>query len=426
MKNPFCGQEFWDNLSDDLFLEQIEGAITLGEALAQLNVYLNPIHRTNFMERVAKLSVDISHYPNMPLDMVPALRMSAGIKRSNSYSSLATFLNLPASKKKLMALRIFAEEEGYDTSHFKVRWSEVTEEDMLEAFKHHSTATSIAVYLRCATKGKVGGTTLTGYYRRLETLGLEPPIIASEAPLVDMKSSVKIRAWLLRERGHACEDCGRDSFDEASYIPIAVRYVDGNLKNKTEDNLQLVCGNCLDQKKDRGRRIKEMSDEGKGTSKFLEEFSGMLHRTLSLIAERGFHCEGCLREEWEGDYLPINLHHKDRDRYNNTPHNLQLLCVNCHYIEHDKCNTLEAQKTKNEIYQARLQAEAKKKADTKRSEEYRRQSKQKRQSFERNQTIRRGRGLELLPAINPKSLKKLQTHDGPLHPSGFFTDPDDY
>lgn len=30
----------------------------------------------------------------------------------------------------------------------------------------------------------------------------------------------------------------------------------------------------------------------------------------------------------------LNGHHKDRDRTNNSPNNIQTLCMNCHYITH--------------------------------------------------------------------------------------------
>ena len=43
-------------------------------------------------------------------------------------------------------------------------------------------------------------------------------------------------------------------------------------------------------------------------------------------------CENCFRTEWEGDRIPIELHHKDGDRSNNEIENLQILCPNCHTL----------------------------------------------------------------------------------------------
>lgn len=46
-------------------------------------------------------------------------------------------------------------------------------------------------------------------------------------------------------------------------------------------------------------------------------------------------CEKCLRTEWEGDSIPLELHHKDGDRLNNRLDNIELLCPNCHAQTHN-------------------------------------------------------------------------------------------
>ena len=43
-------------------------------------------------------------------------------------------------------------------------------------------------------------------------------------------------------------------------------------------------------------------------------------------------CEQCKRIQWQGDPIPLELHHKDGDRTNNTLENLELLCPNCHSL----------------------------------------------------------------------------------------------
>lgn len=51
-----------------------------------------------------------------------------------------------------------------------------------------------------------------------------------------------------------------------------------------------------------------------------------------LIQSRGNKCEQC-------SYNNINvleIHHKDRDRSNDTNENIEVLCANCHTIEHKK------------------------------------------------------------------------------------------
>lgn len=41
-------------------------------------------------------------------------------------------------------------------------------------------------------------------------------------------------------------------------------------------------------------------------------------------------CEECKNDTWNGKEMPLELHHVDGDRYNNSLVNLQILCPNCH------------------------------------------------------------------------------------------------
>jgi len=50
-----------------------------------------------------------------------------------------------------------------------------------------------------------------------------------------------------------------------------------------------------------------------------------------LIELRGKQCEECGLREWRGNIIPLEIHHIDGNRTNNTLDNLQLLCLNCHY-----------------------------------------------------------------------------------------------
>ena len=44
-------------------------------------------------------------------------------------------------------------------------------------------------------------------------------------------------------------------------------------------------------------------------------------------------CELCGVSMWQGCKLPLELHHKDGDHFNNDFNNLQILCPNCHSIQ---------------------------------------------------------------------------------------------
>lgn len=51
---------------------------------------------------------------------------------------------------------------------------------------------------------------------------------------------------------------------------------------------------------------------------------------LRLIEARGTKCERCSY----GKVEILHVHHRDRDRSNNSLSNLELICPNCHYEEH--------------------------------------------------------------------------------------------
>lgn len=61
-----------------------------------------------------------------------------------------------------------------------------------------------------------------------------------------------------------------------------------------------------------------------------------------LLIERGIKenkCECCGLSEWIGKPIPLELHHKDFNHYNNSLDNLQVLCANCHMQAHNYCNS---------------------------------------------------------------------------------------
>ena len=69
-------------------------------------------------------------------------------------------------------------------------------------------------------------------------------------------------------------------------------------------------------------------------------------------------CELCGISQWQGVDLPLELHHKDGDHYNNNLDNLIILCPNCHSIQEG--NSGKAVKSKEEI--AKLAKEARRTA----------------------------------------------------------------
>jgi hypothetical protein len=51
-------------------------------------------------------------------------------------------------------------------------------------------------------------------------------------------------------------------------------------------------------------------------------------------------CEKCGLNKWLGEDIPVEIHHKDGDKFNNLLDNLEVLCPNCHFFT-------ENYKTKN-------------------------------------------------------------------------------
>jgi hypothetical protein len=43
-------------------------------------------------------------------------------------------------------------------------------------------------------------------------------------------------------------------------------------------------------------------------------------------------CERCRRKRWLGESIPLEIHHCDGDRRNNSLSNIELLCPNCHAL----------------------------------------------------------------------------------------------
>lgn len=57
----------------------------------------------------------------------------------------------------------------------------------------------------------------------------------------------------------------------------------------------------------------------------------------ALTTLRGWKCEKCGRTEWEGQKIPLCIHHIDGNHINNQIENLQVLCPNCHAQTDNYC-----------------------------------------------------------------------------------------
>ena len=88
------------------------------------------------------------------------------------------------------------------------------------------------------------------------------------------------------------------------------------------------------------------NQSGKGTNKpsstkmNLEEYlrysqdiqSNKVRKKLLEDGYKIHQCENCGNTEWLGQPIPLELHHKDGNKKNNTLENFELLCPNCHAL----------------------------------------------------------------------------------------------
>lgn len=63
--------------------------------------------------------------------------------------------------------------------------------------------------------------------------------------------------------------------------------------------------------------------------------SDTMIRALTIL--RGWKCEKCGRTDWEGQKIPLCIHHIDGNHINNQIENLQILCPNCHAQTDNYC-----------------------------------------------------------------------------------------
>ena len=97
----------------------------------------------------------------------------------------------------------------------------------------------------------------------------------------------------------------------------------------------------------------------KGANKYKDVFeylekstnikSSILRKKLIESGVKEDRCEICGISEWQGVKLPLELHHKDTNHYNNSLENLQILCPNCHSIQEGNSGAAIGTKVKKEV-----------------------------------------------------------------------------
>lgn len=104
---------------------------------------------------------------------------------------------------------------------------------------------------------------------------------------------------------------------------LGLRAVGGNyytMKRRLQI-LKLECSHWTGKAWSKGQQLKDWS-----------EYSRVSNVKPYLIRERGYKCERCNREMWEGEIIPLEIDHVNGDRTNHNLENLKLLCCNCHAL----------------------------------------------------------------------------------------------
>ena len=89
----------------------------------------------------------------------------------------------------------------------------------------------------------------------------------------------------------------------------------------------------IEYKGNRGMSGKKTDPKRKSALEYMQNdvvASSKLRLKLLQDGLKSKECEICRISKWQGRDLPLELHHIDGNRFNNTIENLQILCPNCH------------------------------------------------------------------------------------------------
>lgn len=120
-------------------------------------------------------------------------------------------------------------------------------------------------------------------------------------------------------------------------IMLGIDSIGGNtykeIKNiANENNITIVFnGNKKRIKSEKRKDIQELLTFGSKIT------SNALKNKLLSSGLKEYKCERCNRTEWEGEPIPLQLHHINGDNTDNRLENLQILCPNCHSLTDNYC-----------------------------------------------------------------------------------------
>lgn len=89
----------------------------------------------------------------------------------------------------------------------------------------------------------------------------------------------------------------------------------------------------IDYKGNQGNKDKKIDPKRKSAEELAKTSWVSSYKLKLRLLEDGIKeakCECCGLTEWNGKPIPLELHHKDGNHYNNDLSNLEILCPNCH------------------------------------------------------------------------------------------------
>jgi hypothetical protein len=134
-----------------------------------------------------------------------------------------------------------------------------SDEDIIEAVKH---SFSFSAVLKKLNLLPAGGNFLQ-LKKNIARLNLDISHFKGSAwnkdlflkPCEDYVKPAFLKRKVISKRGHKCENCGREKWENQT-IPLELHHIDSNRLNNKEENLQLLCPNCHAQTEGYRRRKK--------------------------------------------------------------------------------------------------------------------------------------------------------------------------
>ena len=122
----------------------------------------------------------------------------------------------------------------------------------------------------------------------------------------------------LRQPNVCCAQCGK------------MFYKNKSKQSKSRSGLFFCCRKCKDTAQRIGG-IHEIQPSHYGTGTGIYNYRNKAFNAMSPI---------CNRCEYSENIFGLIVHHKNKNREDNSLENLEILCGTCHAIEHHKCSNL--------------------------------------------------------------------------------------